>query len=99
MDGGEDDRVSFLNRWLPSLLRLLVMVVDPGTVRTVDPAEWGDAIVVLEYGQVEVEYPGGGLQRFGRGDVLWFDGLAPLSIRNLGSGPAVLAAVSRNRPA
>ncbi|WP_329106789.1 hypothetical protein OG792_02005 [Micromonospora sp. NBC_01699] len=95
MDGGRGDRVSFLNRRLPPSFELLVIVVAPGRTPEVDDTDWRRAIVVIEYGEVEIEYADGGRQRYGRGDVLCLDGVSPFVIRNQEREPAVLAAVSR----
>ncbi|MGI8690757.1 MAG: hypothetical protein ACR2M3_19430 [Thermomicrobiales bacterium] len=51
--------------------------------------------MVIEHGQIELEHRCGDRRRFGRGDVLWLDGLRVRSVRNCDTEPAVLVAVSR----
>lgn len=75
--------------------RLRVVAVAAGGERPFDEAEWRDAIVVVERGEIELECLGGGRQRFGRGDVLWLVGLPLRALQNPGREPAVLVAVSR----
>jgi hypothetical protein len=80
--------LSFLGRPLPPAFDLLVITIAPGRDRPFEPAEWRDAIAVVERGAVDV----GGV-RFRRGAVLALSG-GPL--RNRGSDPAVLAVVRRS---
>jgi hypothetical protein len=95
---GRADRLSFLGRRLPSTFELRVAAVAPGRERPYDEADWRDALVVVERGDVELECLGGTRQRFGRGDVLWLVGLPLRALHNRGRDPAVLVAVSRRRP-
>jgi len=88
-------RRSFLGRRLPPSLQLRVVAVAPGHARAYDDAEWRDAIVVVEGGEIELEWLGGSRRRFGHGEVLWLDGLRLRALRNRGRDPAVLVAVSR----
>lgn len=50
---------------------------------------------MVEHGQVELEWLDGRRRPFGRGDVLWLDGLSLRALHNHRSEAAVLAAVSR----
>lgn len=98
MDGGaRRERLSFLGRRLPASFELRVVAVAPGCERAFDDAEWRDAVVVVERGQIELECLGGTCWCFGRGDVLWLSGLPLRALRNPGREPAVLVAVSRRR--
>jgi hypothetical protein len=74
-----------------------LVALAPGCVRGFDPAEWADALVVVEVGAVELEWGSGARYRFGRGAVLWLAGLRLRALHNPGSEPAVLSAVRRRR--
>ena len=63
--------------------------------RAYDEAEWRDALVVVERGEIELECLGGSRHRFRSGNVLWLTGLPLRVLRNRGVVPAVLTAVSR----
>jgi uncharacterized cupin superfamily protein len=71
--------------------------VEPGGTRIYHEAEWCDAVVVLLRGEIELEFRGGHRHSFERGSVLWFAGLPLRALRNTGSAPALLVAVSRTR--
>lgn len=89
------DRLSFLERQLGPSFESLVVVIAPGGSRANDDAEWQDALVVVERGQIELETASGGRQCFGRGDVLCLAGLPLRAMHNHGRKPAILVAVSR----
>ena len=71
------------------------VTLEPGEVRPYDPAEWVDALVVLEEGSVELEGMAGTRRRVAKGAVLWLAGLPLRAVHNIGRHPAVLVAVSR----
>jgi hypothetical protein len=75
------------------VVRLLVL--HPGESRSYDPAEWRDALVLLENGVVELEVLDGERRCFGAGAVLVLDGLPMRALHNVGAGDALLVAVSR----
>jgi hypothetical protein len=89
---GDDEaagfRVGFVRR---------TVVLHPGTSRPSHDAEWHDAIVMVECGDVELECAAGGRRRFGVGAVLWLAGIDLRVLHNVGAGPVVLVAVSRQR--
>jgi hypothetical protein len=89
------DRLSIAGERLPATFVRRKVVVDPGSERPYDPAEWWDAIVVVEQGEIELECEAGHLARFKRGDTLWLTGLPLRALHNHGSEPAVLVAISR----
>jgi hypothetical protein len=91
------DGLSLLGRPLPPAFELHVVVVAPGRARAYDGAEWRDAMVVVERGEIELEWLSGERRRFGAGAVLWLDGLSLRALHNQGRAPAVLVAVSRGR--
>jgi quercetin dioxygenase-like cupin family protein len=91
-------RPSFLGVPIPRAFDVRVVSIAPGEELTYHPAQWHDALVGVEAGEVELEGPCGSLVRFVRGDMLWLIGLPLRLLRNPGSEPAVLVAVSRRRP-
>jgi hypothetical protein len=91
------DRVSFLDRPLPSLFHLRVVVLQPGCSEPYDSAEWLGALVVLERGALEIECTKGRRRALSAGAVFWLAGLPLRALHNPGTVPAVLSAVSRAR--
>jgi hypothetical protein len=71
-----------------------VVALVPGRARPYDEAEWRDALVVVEHGEIELECSSGRRRRFGSGAVLCLNGLPLRALHNCGLGPAVLSAVS-----
>jgi hypothetical protein len=84
--------LSLLGRPLPPAFALRVVTLAPGGDRAFAPAEWHDAVAVVERGSIELEDAGGARLRLERGAVL---APAGLRIRNPGREPAVLALVRR----
>lgn len=74
------------------------LTVAPGCSQGYDPAEWRDAIVVLEHGRVDLVHLDGRRVSLTDGAVVSLDGLALRCLHNPGTTPAVLVAVSRRRP-
>ena|SRR5947209_7007088 len=83
---------------LPPVVRRTVTVLEPGTTRPYEEAEWRDALVVVRRGEIELECLAGGRHAFREGDILFLSGLSLRALHNRGAGPAVLVAVSRARP-
>lgn len=73
------------------------LLLAPGTTRPYDPDEWRDALVLVRAGAIELEDATGAVARFGAGDLLC---LAPplCALHNRGAEPALLLAISRERP-
>ena len=94
-----DDRepLSFRGRALPPRFTCAETAVAPGATRAYCEAEWRDALVVVEEGEIELECLGGGRRTFCRGDVLCLAGLPLRALHNRGAAPAVLVAVARAR--
>ncbi|MBI5104970.1 MAG: hypothetical protein HZB46_08305 [Solirubrobacterales bacterium] len=90
-----DEPLSFRGRPLPRRFDGHTIVVAPGGVRPFDAAEWHDALVVVESGQVQLETLAGGWWTFLAGDVVWFEGLPLRALHNPWEEPAVLVAVYR----
>ncbi|HEX7299450.1 MAG TPA: hypothetical protein VF257_10605 [Solirubrobacteraceae bacterium] len=89
------DRLSFLARGVPAAFELRATWVAPGGKRAYDEAEWRDALVVVERGEIELECAAGGRMRLGSGAVLWLVGLPLRALHNRGAEPALVVAVSR----
>jgi hypothetical protein len=89
--------LSFLGRPLPPAFELRTFVVAPGGERPYAGADWHDALVVVERGEIELEWRNGARRRFGRGAVLWLSDLPLRTLRNRAREPALLVAVSRRR--
>jgi hypothetical protein len=93
------DRLSIAGRALPAAFVRREVVVPPGDERPYDPGEWVDSLVVIKDGEIELECHAGHIATFRRGDILWLTGLPLRVLRNRGTEPAVLVAVSRREMA
>ena len=71
----------------------------PGASRPFDEAEWGDALVVLESGEVDLEGLTGCQQHLRPGTIFWLAGLPLRCLHNVGRDPAVLVAICRIKSA
>jgi hypothetical protein len=92
-----DGRLALLARRVAATFELDVCVVAAGQTRRVDETIGRDALIEVAYGQIELEFTGGGRCRFEAGEVLWLDGLPCRLLRSCGPGAAVLVAI-RRRP-
>ena len=70
--------------------------VEPGASLPYEEAEWRDALVTVERGELELVMTCGRSCYFQRGDLLWFQDLPLATLRNRGDEPTVLLAASRN---
>ena len=93
MDDGEP--ISLLTRRLSPSFERRVFLVAPGRARAYDEADWRDALVVVECGEIELEGRDGGCERFASGALLWLAGLPLRALNNRGGEPTVLVAVRR----
>ncbi|MGH2945657.1 MAG: hypothetical protein ACRDPC_05245, partial [Solirubrobacteraceae bacterium] len=59
-----------------------VVSVAPGGARAFDDAEWQDALVVVERGEIELEGLGGTRRRFARGHLLCLAGVPLRALHN-----------------
>jgi quercetin dioxygenase-like cupin family protein len=91
------DGLSFLGTPCPTNFRLRTLTVPPGGVTDYQPAEWNDALVVVERGELEVECRSGARAHFSAGAIVVFAALPLRRLHNAGSGPLVLSALSRVR--
>lgn len=92
-----DDDLPSLRRPPPRGFRRWSVVVEPGTARPYDPAEWRDAIVVVERGRLDLVRPDGRRARLTAGAVLFLADLPLRELRCPGPEAAVLVAVARRR--
>jgi hypothetical protein len=91
----DEDRLSFLERRVRAPFEVRWVTIEPGSERTCDGAEWLDALVVLELGSIELEYPSGISRSFETGGVLCLSRLSRGTLRNRGPDLVLLAVVSR----
>jgi hypothetical protein len=90
--------LTFLGRPVPPAFERREIPLAAGTARAYVEGEWRGALVVVERGEIELEWLGGGRWRVTRGDVLWLVGLRLRALHNPGAEPALLVAISRRRP-
>lgn len=74
-----------------------VVTLAPGTSRAFDAADWRDALVVLESGELELEALSGCRVRLQSGAIFWLAGLPLRALHNACPVPAVLVAISRRK--
>jgi hypothetical protein len=98
VNGHDGERVSLLGARLLPAFAARVFTVAPGQAVKYEAADWSDAIVVVERGQIELAGVSGVRRAFTCGDVLCLDGLPLRCLYNAGRESAVLVAVSRRRP-
>lgn len=72
-----------------------VVRIAPGAVRPYDADEWSGALVWVARGRLELECAGGARSGFRNGALLWLARLGVAALRNPGSEPLVLVAVTR----
>jgi hypothetical protein len=89
------ERLSLLRARLPAGVRRRVVILLEGDAAAYSPNDWRDALVVLERGEVRVECLDGRRITFRQGGVFCLNGIDAQLLRNVGSGTAVLVAVSR----
>jgi quercetin dioxygenase-like cupin family protein len=92
------ERLTFLDGPLPSRFRLRGMTLEPGGSCPYRAADWDDALVVVERGEIELECRAGGRRRFPAGAIMWLQGMDLHALHNPGAEPTVLSAVSRRLP-
>ncbi len=72
-----------------------VVAVGPGEEHLYDEQEWRDAIVFVQHGEIELRGVSGASSSFGRGDLIWLEGVPLRALHNPGTEPALLLAVAR----
>jgi len=91
----DDERPLVLSgRVWPSFVAETV-VIAPGCFVPYDEAQWRDALVVVDSGEVELETTSAQRRRFRTGEMLWLTGLPLRCLCNPGKEPVVLKSVFR----
>jgi hypothetical protein len=98
-DATDDALVDITGRALPPAFERRLITVEPGACRAFAASDWGDSLVVLECGEIELEGLGGHRERFQHGAIFWLAGLPLRALHNPGPVPAVLVAICRRKPA
>lgn len=93
-DDGE--QLSFLRGPLPVSCQVRMVVLPPLGTLAYQRRQWADALVVVEYGTLEVECDSEVRARFEAGAVLTFATLNPRRLLNPGTVPLVLSALIRS---
>ena len=88
------ERRSVLDGPLPPAFERWVVVLAPGGRRDYRPAEWRDALVSVDLGELALE-GAGPPRRLCAGALLSLAGLPLVAISNPGCGPTVLVVVRR----
>jgi hypothetical protein len=97
-DPGGDERLSLVDARLPAWCTRWVVTVEPGATQPFAAAEWREAIVVVEQGEVVLVGASGSRLLLGPGAVLVLDGVDLQALHNPGDERAVLVAVARRIP-
>jgi hypothetical protein len=71
------------------------VTVAPGDELAFDETQWGDALVVVQRGEIELRGVSGASRSFRRGDLLWLANVPLRALHNPGAEPAVLLAIAR----
>ncbi|HYH59147.1 MAG TPA: hypothetical protein VD790_07990 [Thermoleophilaceae bacterium] len=69
--------------------------VEPGGSLPYEGAEWRDALLVVERGEIAVDTACGLTWHFHKGDLLTLAGMPVSAVRNPGASPALLLATER----
>jgi hypothetical protein len=88
---------AFLGRVLPPEFSSRTIMIPPGEALAYRPAEWHDALVVVERGRIDLE-TACGRHRFPSGAMLCLSGISLRAVRNPGPAVAVLVAITRKDP-
>jgi hypothetical protein len=97
-DAGERSaRVCFADPGVAARFDVREVVIAAGVELPYDRAEWEDALVIVDGGEIELECVLGSRARFQLGDILCLAGLSLRALRNPGDEPALLVAVARRR--
>lgn len=93
----DHEPVSFLGRRLSSRFTRRIITLAPGHQRHYDEAEWHDAIIIVEDGEIDLEDLHGQHFTFRPGNILSLTSMPLRTLRCTSREPAVLAVVSRKR--
>ena len=95
-DARPESPIAFLGSPLPRWVNRTAVTIEPGGTRPYAEAEWLDALVIVEQGEVVLECTRSGFTTFRAGDVLWLVDVPIRRMHNHGNEPAVIVAISRN---
>ena len=93
-----NERLSFLEGGLPRAFEVRTVTIAAGASRAYVAAEWRDALVLVQCGDLELETSTGACWRFRHDDVLWLAEMPVRALHNPGSVDTLLVAVSRRCP-
>lgn len=96
-DGGR--ALSFLRRPPPRGCQVRRLVIEAGRQGPYAPADWADALVIVEAGELEVECEQGSTARFAAGAVLFLASVPVRWLRSADGQPVTLTVLSRLKPA
>jgi hypothetical protein len=99
MGGSGSSPISFLGRRLPPWIALRVVVLPPGCRHPYDPEHWRGALVVIEYGSIELELRSDRRVYWPQGYIGMFYRLSLRSLYNGGDRTAVITGASRSKRA
>lgn len=71
------------------------LALDAGRARPFEAAEWHRCLVLVEQGQLQLQWENGATLTFGPGDVLYLASLGLVALRAVGTTPAQLLLVRR----
>lgn len=94
-DPRPESPLAFLGSPLPRWVDRTAVTIEPGGVRPYVEAEWRDALVIVEQGEVVLECTRNGFTTFRAGDVLWLVDVPLRRMHNYGVEPTVIVAISR----
>lgn len=94
-DSRPESPMAFLGNPLPRWVNRTAVTIEPGGVRPYVEAEWRDALVIVEQGEVVLECTRKGFTTFKAGDVLWLVDVPLRRMHNYGVEPTVIVAISR----
>ncbi len=77
------------------MFAIRAVTVAPGDELAFDEAQWRDAIVMVQRGEIELRGVSGASRGFRPGALLWFDKVPLAALHNPGDEPAVLLAIAR----
>jgi uncharacterized protein len=78
------------------MFRIRAIAIAPGDERPYDTADWCDAIVSVERGELELECVSGARRRFTHGSLLWLCDLPLRTLRSTGTDAVLLVSFSRS---
>jgi hypothetical protein len=77
------------------MFAIRAVAVAPGEDLAYDAAQWRDALVVVQRGEIQLRGVSGASRSFRRGDLLWLERVPLAALHNPGAEPAVLLAIAR----